>query len=184
MYDMMYGTEKRSKSVVLREWVYAVDSETAEFKADIDLWKRWHCSELLSWLLIHWYTAVFSINYSVITNWFKSINRRIFLNMLDFLTFCYLRARLPLLGLVLVCLSVCVHVCFHLLWVWSLVPSATAVDCLERITAEMIVWSNKYCSVSDWHEEVLNGCLLQSPIPTSLIDNVWAVAVVLEVNWK
>jgi len=46
MYDMMYGTEKRSKSVVFPEWVYAVDSETAEFKADIDLWKWWHRSEL------------------------------------------------------------------------------------------------------------------------------------------
>ena len=45
-YNLVYGTKPHSQSVVLPEWVYAVNSETAEFKADIDLWKRWHRSEL------------------------------------------------------------------------------------------------------------------------------------------
>ena len=33
-YNLVYGTKPHSQSVVLPEWVYAVDSETAELKAD------------------------------------------------------------------------------------------------------------------------------------------------------
>jgi len=34
-YNLVYSTKPHSQSVVLPEWVYAVDSETAELKADI-----------------------------------------------------------------------------------------------------------------------------------------------------
>jgi len=34
-YNLVYGTKPHSQSVVLPEWVYAVDSETDELKADI-----------------------------------------------------------------------------------------------------------------------------------------------------